>query len=102
VVGLSARGDTSVRKETLREVYCEFFGPPGCALSCVSCGEDDALALGLCAVCVCCSSWWENAHHPTAQLAAFMCPDRIKAFRLLCLVKLCRFSSHMHTLASLA
>lgn len=43
MIGLSAQGDTSGSKETL-EVCCEFFGPPGCALACVSCGG--VLAVG--------------------------------------------------------
>lgn len=80
VIGLSAQGDTSVSKETLKEVCYEFFSPPGCALAC---GEGGVLAVGSWAVCVCHSSWWESAHHPTAQLAAFAYPSWIKAFKLL-------------------
>lgn len=48
--------------------------------------------------CVRCSCCWEDSRHPTVQLAAFVCPNWIKAFKLLRLVKLCRSSSHMPTL----
>lgn len=98
---LSAQGGASVSKEALKEVCYEFSGPPGCALACVPCGEGDALAVGSWVVCMCCSSWLENTHHPMAQLPAFVYPNWIKAFKLLYLGELCRFSSHMHTLSSL-
>lgn len=39
---------------------------------------------------------------PHGPLATFVCPNRIKAFKLLYLVKQYRFSFHMHTSSSLA
>lgn len=36
--------------------------------------------------------------HPPPQTPTAGCPNQLKAFQLLYLIKLCRFSSHVHTL----
>lgn len=74
-----------------------FFSSPGCVLACVSCNEGDTLVLGSWAVCVLQLGVGERSP-ARSQLAASDYPSQLKAFQLLYLVKLCRFSSHMHTL----
>lgn len=95
--GPSAQGGTSESKETPGDVCNDFFSPPGCVLACVSCDKVDALVAGSWAVCA--LRLWLGERLPAhGQLAAFDYPSQLKAFQLLYLVKLCRFSSHMHTL----
>ena len=65
--------------------------PPCPALLAMQQGQDQ---------CMHCSSGWENTPHPPTHTHSPTagCPNQLKAFKLLYLVKLCRFSSHVHTL----